>query len=88
MNNLAKLIEKAAKLREESFQHDMAHESETSGKFINPSNLYKLSIRDTVKMASEELELGPEILEPAVMLLSHCWNDALYWANEIMLEET
>lgn len=73
---LARAIIAAAKLREESFDHQAATAACNGGGMVDMKSFYKISLRD----ACEADGVNPFLSYPVYLLLSNNWNDALEWA--------
>jgi hypothetical protein len=74
MERLAKTILLAAKLREESFDPEMAEKNQFG-------DCYKLSLRAAADMAAEQTGYDERGTDPVYLLLKHSWNDILAWAK-------
>ena len=67
MEDLARAVKLAAQLREESWD------------FIKEK--YKLSVYDAADKAVAQIGFDVRGTQPIYLLLQHCWNDILEWAD-------
>jgi hypothetical protein len=77
MEKLAKAIKLAAKIHEESFASGQVSWGE-----VVVSGAYKKTILEAADEASEEVGFDTRGTLPVFLLLQHCWNDILDWANQ------
>lgn len=75
---LANTIVEAARLRENSFKHDVAAKAQAAGKKTDFTELYGLS----VYAAADQAAAGNGLEHPTYLLLTHCWNEAVDWATD------
>ena len=80
MELLAKAIKLAAKLREESF-NDSKAEQIKKVKHPDYSTCYDMPLRQAADIAAEVSGFDKRGTEPIYLLLKHCWNDILEWAD-------
>ena len=82
MKALARAVERAAQIREESFDHDAYNQASSTGKGVLISdNFYHASLLDACNQAAEEAGFDVRGTELIYLLLTYSWNDALGWAK-------
>ena len=70
-----RMILESAKLKEESFDEELAKE-----KSLEVLVDYEKCYRKNLRQACEEV--SKEMSEPIYLLLTHCWNDIIDWCEE------
>lgn len=93
---MAKLIELAVQIHENSFDHEASETERLSAErmklgdgtdlspIIDFSKFYTKTLWGAVEEAVEELDLPKEFVQLVDVMLYNCWNDAIYWAEDIL----
>jgi len=82
---LANTLAKAAKIHEESFDHEAADRVKEEEKYtLDYYKFYTISLQEACDMAAEETGFGIRGTQPLYLLLQCCWNDTLEWVNKVL----
>lgn len=84
MERLAKAIKLAAKIREESYNHEASNAAENlQNNMIDFNKFYEKSLLKASDEAAELLGFDETATQPIYLLLQNSWNDILDWADKI-----
>lgn len=83
MEELAKTILLAAKIREESFDHESSEKAQNK-KGVDHCVFYKTSLFDACDEAAEQTGYSTRGTYPIYILLKQDWNGIIDWASIVM----
>ncbi len=83
---LANIVERAALIKEESFDHKAANEADKKDFFPDYKQFYRINLEKAVDLAVKEAKVDPRFAQ-YIYLSFHWWNDILDWAKRVKGED-